>query len=56
LALPALLAGTQQLPLFIGAGLLLNITPGVDMALLVRCSAAQGFKACSWSTAPWSAC
>jgi threonine/homoserine/homoserine lactone efflux protein len=42
---PDLLAGIQQLPLFIGAGLLLNITPGVDMALVVRCSAAQGFKA-----------
>lgn len=45
MALPDLLAGIQQLPLFIGAGLLLNITPGVDMALVVRCSAAQGFKA-----------
>ena len=45
MALPDLLAGIQHLPLFIGAGLLLNITPGVDMALVVRCSAAQGFKA-----------
>lgn len=45
MALPDLMAGIQQLPLFVGAGLLLNITPGVDMALVVRCSAAQGFKA-----------
>ncbi len=40
-----LFADIQQLPLFIGAGLLLNITPGVDMALVLRCSAAQGFRA-----------
>ncbi len=40
-----LLADIQQLPLFVVAGLLLNITPGVDMALVLRCSAAQGFRA-----------
>jgi threonine/homoserine/homoserine lactone efflux protein len=41
----ALFADIQQLPLFVVAGLLLNITPGVDMALVLRCSAAQGFRA-----------
>ena len=39
------LTDIQQLPLFVVAGLLLNITPGVDMALVLRCSAAQGFRA-----------
>jgi len=39
------LADIQNLPLFIGAGLLLNLTPGVDMALVVRHSAASGFRA-----------
>jgi threonine/homoserine/homoserine lactone efflux protein len=39
------LADIQNLPLFVGAGLLLNLTPGVDMALVVRHSAAGGFKA-----------
>lgn len=43
--MPNLLADIQHLPLFIGAGLLLNLTPGVDMALVVRHSAASGFKA-----------
>ena len=40
-----MLAGINDWPLFIGAGLLLNLTPGVDMALVLRCSAGQGFKA-----------
>ncbi len=38
-------ADIQQLPLFVAAGLLLNITPGVDMALVLRCSAALGLRA-----------
>ena len=38
-------AGIHDWPLFIVAGLLLNLTPGVDMALVLRCSAGQGFKA-----------
>ena len=37
-------AGIHDWPLFISAGLLLNLTPGVDMALVLRCSAGQGFK------------
>ena len=37
--------GILDWPLFITAGLLLNLTPGVDMALVLRCSAGQGFKA-----------
>jgi threonine/homoserine/homoserine lactone efflux protein len=39
------LSGIHDWPLFIGAGLLLNLTPGVDMALVLRCSAGQGFRA-----------
>ena len=39
------LLGIHGLALFIAAGLLLNLTPGADMALVARCSAAQGFKA-----------
>ena len=38
-------AGIHDWPLFISAGLVLNLTPGVDMALVLRCSAGQGFKA-----------
>ena len=37
--------GIHDWPLFISAGLLLNLTPGVDMALVLRCSVGQGFKA-----------
>ena len=35
----------QQLPMFVMAGLLLNLTPGADMALVARASAAQGWRA-----------
>ena len=39
-----MLSGIHDLPLFIVAGLLLNITPGADMALIGARSAAQGFR------------
>jgi len=39
------LEGVHSLPLFIAAGLLLNITPGVDMALVAARSAGSGFRA-----------
>ena len=38
------LAGVHDLPLFIAAGLLLNVTPGADMALIGSRSALQGFR------------
>lgn len=39
-----MVAGVHDLALFVAAGLLLNITPGVDMALIATRSAAQGFR------------
>jgi threonine/homoserine/homoserine lactone efflux protein len=39
-----LLGGAHDLPLFIAAGLLLNITPGADLALIGARSASQGFR------------
>ncbi|WP_395699344.1 LysE family translocator [Aquabacterium sp.] len=36
--------GIHDLPLFIGAGLLLNITPGADIALIAARTAALGFR------------
>lgn len=42
--LDAVLAGIHDLPLFIGAGLLLNLTPGADMALVAARSAGQGVR------------
>ena len=40
-----LLTGLQHLPVFIVAGLALNLTPGADMALIARSSASQGLRA-----------
>lgn len=40
-----MIADVHDLALFVAAGLLLNITPGVDMALIATRSAAQGFRA-----------
>jgi len=40
-----MLDGIHHWPLFIASGLLLNLTPGVDMALVLRSSAAQGLRA-----------
>ena len=39
-----MLASVHDLPLFVAAGLLLNITPGADLALIGARSAAQGFR------------
>lgn len=39
------LQGIHDWPLFISAGLLLNLTPGADMALVARSSAGQGWRA-----------
>jgi len=39
-----MLAGVHDLALFVAAGLLLNITPGADLALIGARSAAQGFR------------
>jgi threonine/homoserine/homoserine lactone efflux protein len=39
-----MISGVQDLPLAIVAGLLLNITPGADMALIGARSANQGFR------------
>ena len=39
-----MLDNLQHLPLFIGAGLLLNITPGADMALIASRSASAGCR------------
>jgi threonine/homoserine/homoserine lactone efflux protein len=40
-----LITGIHDWPLFIGAGLLLNLTPGADLALVARHSATSGAKA-----------
>jgi threonine/homoserine/homoserine lactone efflux protein len=39
-----MIPGVHDLALFIAAGLLLNITPGADLALIGARSAAQGFR------------
>jgi threonine/homoserine/homoserine lactone efflux protein len=40
----AVIAGVHDLPLFVAAGLLLNVTPGADLALIGARSAGQGFR------------
>jgi threonine/homoserine/homoserine lactone efflux protein len=42
--LDRVIPGVHDLPLFILAGLLLNITPGADLALIGARSAGQGFR------------
>ena len=39
-----MIPGVHDLPLFIAAGLLLNVTPGADLALIGARSAGQGFR------------
>lgn len=39
------MTGIHDLPLFIAAGLLLNVTPGPDMAYMAARSASGGFRA-----------
>ena len=39
-----MIAGVHDLPLFVAAGLLLNVTPGADLALIGARSAAHGFR------------
>ncbi len=39
-----MISGVHDLPLFIAAGLLLNVTPGVALALIGARSAGQGFR------------
>jgi threonine/homoserine/homoserine lactone efflux protein len=39
-----MMAGVHDLPLFIAAGLLLNVTPGADLALIGARSAGHGFR------------
>lgn len=39
-----MIPGVHDLPLFVAAGLLLNITPGADLALIGARSAGQGFR------------
>jgi LysE type translocator len=38
------MTGIHDLPLFVAAGLLLNVTPGPDMAYIAARSAAGGFR------------
>jgi len=39
-----MIPGVHDLPLFVAAGLLLNVTPGADLALIGARSASQGFR------------
>ncbi len=40
--------GIHDLPLFILAGLLLNITPGPDLLYIAGRTASQGFRRGAW--------